>query len=61
MEKSKSEWVKDLPSILWVYHMTCRIPTSKMPYSMVYGTKSVMLVEIRMLSFRTSNFNKENN
>ena len=28
---------------------------------MVYGTESVILVEIEMTSFRTSNFNKENN
>ena len=28
---------------------------------MVYGTKSVIPVEIRMPSFRTSNFNKKNN
>ena len=28
---------------------------------MVYGTESVILIKIVMLSFRTSNFNKENN
>ena len=33
----------------------------KMSYSMVYGTKLVIPVEIEMLSFRTSNFDKENN
>ena len=33
----------------------------KTPYSMVYGTESVILVEIKILNFRTSNFNKENN
>ena len=32
-----------------------------MPYSLVYGTKLVILVEIRMPSFRMMNFNKENN
>ena len=38
LEKSKSEWVEDLPSILWAYHTARRIPLSKMPYSMVYVT-----------------------
>ena len=33
----------------------------EMPYSMVYGTKLVIPVEIGMPSFRTSNFDKENN
>ncbi|GFY90891.1 hypothetical protein Acr_07g0010870 [Actinidia rufa] len=32
-----------------------------MLYSMVYGTKSVILMEIGMSGFRTSNFDKENN
>ena len=61
LEKSKGEWVEDLPSILWAYHTTSRIPTRKTPFSMVYGTKYVILMKIGMPSFRTSNFDKENN
>ena len=41
--------------------MTSKIPMGEMPYSMVYGTESVILVEIGLPSFRISNFNKENN
>ena len=33
----------------------------EMPYSMVFGTESVIPVKIRMPSFRTSNFDKKNN
>ena len=33
----------------------------EMPYIMVYGTELVIPVEIGMPSFRTSNFDKENN
>ena len=61
LEKSKSEWAEDLPSILWAYHITSRIPTSEMSYSMVYGTKLVILVEIGMPSFKILNFDKKNN
>ena len=61
LEKSKSEWVEDLPSILWAYHTTSKILTREMPFSMVYGTKFVILVKIGMPSFRTSNFDKKNN
>ncbi|GFS38847.1 hypothetical protein Acr_00g0059780 [Actinidia rufa] len=61
LERSKSEWVEELSNILWAYHRTSRIPTGETPYSMVFGTKSVILVKIGMLSFRTSNFSKENN
>ncbi|GFS36997.1 hypothetical protein Acr_00g0049130 [Actinidia rufa] len=27
LERSKSEWAEDLPSIIWAYHTTSRIPT----------------------------------
>ncbi|GFS29094.1 hypothetical protein Acr_00g0005330 [Actinidia rufa] len=43
------------------YHTTSRIPTGETPYSMVFGTESVIPVEIGMPSFRTSNFDKESN
>ncbi|GFZ06814.1 hypothetical protein Acr_18g0009840 [Actinidia rufa] len=61
LERSKSEWAEDLPSILWAYHTTSRIPTGETPYSMVFGTESVIPVEIGMPSIRTSNFDKESN
>ena len=34
---------------------------SESPFSLVYGTESVIPVDIGVPSFRTSNFNKENN
>ncbi|GFZ03477.1 hypothetical protein Acr_16g0001010 [Actinidia rufa] len=61
LEKSKDEWVENLPSVLWAYHTMSRIPTSEMLYSLVYGTKLVILVKIGMPSFRTLNLVKENN
>ncbi|GFS37984.1 hypothetical protein Acr_00g0055060 [Actinidia rufa] len=38
-----------------------RIPTGETPFSLVYGIESVILVKIGMPSFKTSNFDKENN
>ncbi|GFS42959.1 hypothetical protein Acr_00g0082800 [Actinidia rufa] len=40
---------------------TRRIPMGETLYFLVYGIKSVILVEIRMPSFRTMNFDKKNN
>ena len=51
LEKSKSEWAEDLPSILWVYHTTSRILIGETLYSIVYGTESVIPVKIGMPSF----------
>ncbi|GFY91230.1 hypothetical protein Acr_07g0014260 [Actinidia rufa] len=61
LERSKSEWAENLPNVLWAYHTTSRIPMGETPYSMVFGTESVIPVEIGMPSFRISNFDKESN
>ncbi|GFS38889.1 hypothetical protein Acr_00g0059990 [Actinidia rufa] len=61
LDRSKGEWAENLPSILWAYHTTSRIPTGETPYSMVFGTESVIPVEIGMPSFRVLNFDKEIN
>ncbi|GFZ15861.1 hypothetical protein Acr_25g0002700 [Actinidia rufa] len=61
LERSKSEWAEELPSILWAYHTTSRIPMGETPYSMVFRMELVIPVEIGMPNFRTSNFDKENN
>ena len=60
LEKSKSEWIEDLLSILWAYHKTSRIVTAETPYSL-YRTESIIPVKIVMTRFRTMIFNKENN
>ncbi|GFS37771.1 hypothetical protein Acr_00g0053840 [Actinidia rufa] len=61
LERSKSEWAEDLPSIIWAYHTTSRIPTGETLYSLVFGTESVIPVEIGVPSFRTLNFNGKGN
>ena len=38
-----------------------RIPTDEMPFSMVYGTESVISAKIGMPNFRISNCDKKNN
>ncbi|GFZ15780.1 hypothetical protein Acr_25g0001890 [Actinidia rufa] len=61
LERSKSEWAEELPSILWAYHTMSRIPMGKTLYSMVFGTEVVILVEIGIPSFKILNFDKGNN
>ncbi|GFZ05223.1 hypothetical protein Acr_17g0007950 [Actinidia rufa] len=43
LERSKSEWAEDLPSILWAYHTTSRIPMGETPYSMVFESNEAEL------------------
>ncbi|GFS39342.1 hypothetical protein Acr_00g0062390 [Actinidia rufa] len=61
LEKSKNEWAENLPSILWAYHTTSKIPTGQTPFSMFYGIELVIPMEIGMPNFRKSNFDMEIN
>ena len=61
LKKSKGGWTYDLPSMLWAYHTMSRIPMGETPYSLVYGTKAIIPVEIGMPTFHMENFNKEAN
>ncbi|RDX67373.1 hypothetical protein CR513_53765, partial [Mucuna pruriens] len=46
------DWHDMLPYALHGYRTTVRTPTSATPYSLVYGTKFVLLVEIEIPSLR---------
>ena len=45
MEKSKGTWAKEVPRIVWAYHTTPRSTTKETPFSLVYGSDTMILVE----------------
>jgi hypothetical protein len=54
LEGAKEVWPEELPSILWAYKTTVRIPTGETPFRMTFGTEAVVPVEIGMTTFRTA-------
>ena len=48
LDKAKGKWVEKLPKVLWAYRITKRIPTSETPFSMSYGTETIIPVNISM-------------
>ncbi|GFZ14708.1 hypothetical protein Acr_24g0008980 [Actinidia rufa] len=61
VRKVKKRMGGRLAKLIWAYHTTSRIPTGETPYSLVFGTESVIPVEIGVPSFRTLNFNEKGN
>jgi transposase InsO family protein len=39
LEGAKGLWPEELPSILWAYRTTIRIPTGETPFRMTYGSE----------------------
>ena len=53
--------MKELPHVLWTYQTTPRRSTGETPFSMTYGAKAVIPLEIGFLTLRTSSFNSNSN
>uniref|UniRef100_A0A2N9HLG9 Integrase catalytic domain-containing protein n=1 Tax=Fagus sylvatica TaxID=28930 RepID=A0A2N9HLG9_FAGSY len=47
LEGAKGLWPEELPSILWAYRTTVRIPTGETPFRMTFGSEAVVPVRNR--------------
>lgn len=46
VKKNKRDWHEKLGKYLWAYHTTVWTPTNATPFSLVYGYKVVLPLEI---------------
>jgi hypothetical protein len=46
LEKAKSPWVDELPSVLWSLRTTPNAATQETPFFLVHGTEAVLPVEV---------------
>ncbi|BFG30122.1 hypothetical protein CerSpe_163960 [Prunus speciosa] len=51
---TKKDWHERLPEALWAYRTTVRIATGCTPYSLVYGSKAILPLEIQLPSLRVA-------
>jgi len=47
LEKENGTWSNEVPRILWAYHTTPQSTTKETPFSLVYGSEAMILVEIQ--------------
>uniref|UniRef100_A0A2N9HZF6 Uncharacterized protein n=1 Tax=Fagus sylvatica TaxID=28930 RepID=A0A2N9HZF6_FAGSY len=59
LEGAKGLWPEELPSILWAYRTTVRIPTGETPFQMTFGSEAVVPVEIGLTTLRTSTYDEQ--
>jgi len=48
------KWIDELPRVIWSHNMTESRTTKFTPFKLLYGEEAVMLEEIRLKSWRTS-------
>jgi hypothetical protein len=61
LEGAKGLCSEELPSILWAYRTTVRIPTGETPFRMTYGSEVVVPVKIGLTTLRTSTYDDQQN
>ena len=52
LDGAKGKWLEELFEVLWTYRCTSESATNESPFSLVYGTKVMILVEIEEPSLR---------
>ena len=61
LEGAKGAWPKELQNVLWAYRTTTRVPTGETPFRLTFGTKTVILVEVGLTSYRVKTYEDQKN
>ena len=61
LEGVKGIWPDELPSVLWAYRTTTRMPTGETPFWLAYGSEAVILAEVGLISYRMGNHDESKN
>ena len=56
LDDTKGRWIEELPHVLWTYQTTPRKSTGESPFSMTYGAKAVIPLEMGFPTLKTSSF-----
>ena len=52
ISKSKRCWLDRMEEVLWAYRTTHHTPTQETPYSLIFGTEAILLLERQIPSLR---------
>ena len=59
LDDAKGKWVEELPHVLWTYRTTSRRSTKETPFLMAYEAETVIPLETRFPTLKTSLFAPE--
>ncbi|KAM1389683.1 hypothetical protein ACFX13_018026 [Malus domestica] len=61
LDKAKGCWPEFVPQVLWLYRTSYRTSTGETPFSLIFGTEAVVLVELEQATFRVQNYVQSEN
>ena len=61
LEGTKGVWPDELSGVLWAYRTTVRTPKGETPFKLVYGSETVIPVEVHMANHRVTMYRDNDN
>nr|XP_025697379.1 uncharacterized protein LOC112798324 [Arachis hypogaea] len=61
LDNAKGEWAELIPEILWSYNTTVQNTTGETPFRLVYGSETLIPVEIEIPTLRTELYDEQRN
>ena len=61
LEGVKGIWPEELPSILWAYRTTARMPIGETSFRLTYESKAVIPAKVGLTSYRVDNHDERKN
>ena len=52
VSESQRDWHEKIPEALWSYRTSTRMSTGATPFMLIYGTKTILPVEVELPSLR---------
>lgn len=61
LDEHKEVWVDELPKVLGAYRTTIKTSTGKTPFSLAFGVEAVVLIKVRISSYKIDQFQPKYN
>lgn len=61
LNKAKGKWVDELPHVLWACRTTPMRLTGEMPFSVTYGSETVIPLKTKFPTMRSNQFDESRN
>ena len=61
LKGAKGIWLEELPSVLWAYRTTARMPAKETSFRLAYRSEAVIPAKVKLTSYRVDNHDKSRN
>ena len=61
LEEAKGRWPEELPQVMWAYRTMTKTSTRHTPFSLAYGCKAMLPIEVKIPTIRRDAYDQTSN